>query len=67
MDQVYLFYKAAQKNMQREMLSSSIAARVAFGADRSQWQKFVDSVSPRRPRQVMTKEEYRKLRSIMNG
>ena len=66
-DQVWLFYKAAHENSKREMLDSAIAARVAFGADKKDWQKFVQELSPKKLPQVLPREKFKLLRRLLGG
>jgi hypothetical protein len=41
MDEVLLFYEIAQKAQRKEMSDLAYAVRVAFGADKDEWRKFL--------------------------
>ncbi|MCJ7747928.1 MAG: hypothetical protein MUP27_09295 [Desulfobacterales bacterium] len=49
------------------MLDSAIAARVAFGADKKDWQKFVQELSPKKLPQILPKEKFKLLRRLLGG
>ena len=68
-DQVWLFYEAAQKNLRQESLNMAVAMRMAFGTDRQQWQKYVKALSPslETSHQILPREKYRGLKRLLDG
>ena len=69
MDQVWLFYEVAQKNLRQESLSMAVAMRTAFNADRQQWQRYVKALSPslESSQSILPREKYRGLKRLLNG
>jgi hypothetical protein len=69
MDQVWYFYDAGQENLKRETLDVATAMRMAFGSNKTDWQKYVQALSPKRPisTKVMSKEKYREVRRLLSG
>jgi hypothetical protein len=69
MDQVWLFYEGIQENLKRETLDWAIAARMAFGSNKTDWTKYVQALSPKKPitDKIMSKEKYRMVRSLLSG
>jgi len=68
-DQVWLFYEAAQKNLRQESLNMAVAMRMAFGTDRQQWQKYVKALSRdlESSQPILPREKYRGLKRLLNG
>jgi hypothetical protein len=60
-DQVEHLFMVVVKARKRELLDLSVAVRVAFGADKDQWAKYVDEMSARpkkeEPVRISSKEE----------
>lgn len=70
MDQVWLFYEAAQKNIRQEIFNMALATRMAFGADKSQWQKYMKTLTSHTEssqREVLPKEKYDEIKRLLDG
>lgn len=66
MDQVWLFYEAAQENLRQEMLSTALIMRAAFSADRRGWQKLIESLT-KKSSVPIPREAYRQLKELLDG
>jgi hypothetical protein len=45
-DQVMLMHEVARENERREIVERAGSMRMAFGADKNEWKKFVQSMDP---------------------
>ena len=64
MDQVEHLYKVAVRLNKLDVLNSSVASRVAFGADAQHWKQFVGDMTeqPEEEVKLATKEEIETLK-----
>ncbi len=52
---MWLFYQAADENRKREILEFAIAERAAFGANKTDWMRFVSSLKSKGQKTEMMK------------
>ena len=71
-DQVWLFYNAAQENLKRETFDLAIALRISFGSDQKDWKSYIQALSPKKissaaPSKVSSKSKFKEIKRLLDG